>query len=245
VNRDDPERDPRLAAVYDAENRWGSDDDFFLALVNRVPRSHVLDLGCGTGRLTVAMASAGHVVTGVDPNRASLEAARAKPHGDDVAWIAGTSACLGTEVFDVAVMTSHVAQVFVTDQEWALVLSDLKGALVPEGVLVFDTRDPRARGWEHWNRDDSYGRVTLPDGGVVQGWNEVTAVVDEIVTFSWHNVFPEGSRLQGVSSLRFRSEQLVRASLEDAGFRIEQVFGGWRGEPVGSGASEIIVVARA
>jgi hypothetical protein len=49
-----------------------------------------------------------------------------------------------------------------------------------------------------------------------------------------------------VSSLSFRSEQLVRATLEDAGFRIDHVFGGWRREPVGSGAAgEIIVVARA
>jgi SAM-dependent methyltransferase len=245
VNRDDPEADPRLPAVYDAENRWTSDDDFFLALVNRVPRSRVLDLGCGTGRLTVAMAAAGHSVTGVDPNRTSLEAARAKPHGDRATWIGGTSACLGTGVFDAAVMTSHVAQVFVTDEEWALVLSDLKRALVPDGVLAFDTRDPRATAWQHWNRNDSYGRVALPDGGVVQGWTEVITVDDNVVTFSWHNVFPDGSRLQGVSSLRFRSEQLVRATLEDAGFRIDHVFGGWRGEPVGSGAGEIIVVARA
>jgi SAM-dependent methyltransferase len=244
VNRDDPEADSRLPAVYDAENRWGSDDDFLLALVSRVPRSRVLDLGCGTGRLTVAMAAAAHIVTGVDPNRTSLEAGRAKPHGDRVTWIEGTSACLGTEVFDAAVMTSHVARVFLTDEEWASVLSDLKRALVPGGVLAFDTRDPRARAWEHWNRGDSYGRVALPDGGVVHGWTEVTAVVDDVAAFSWHNVFPDGSRLHGVSSLRFRSEQLVRATLEDAGFRIDHVFGGWREEPAGSGAGEIIVVAR-
>jgi SAM-dependent methyltransferase len=245
VNRDDPEADSRLPAVYDAENRWASDDDFFLALVNRVPRSRVLDLGCGTGRLTVAMAAAAHIVTGVDPNRTSLEAGRAKPHGDRVTWIEGTSACLGAGVFDAAVMTSHVAQVIVTDEEWVLVLSDLKRALVPSGLLAFDTRDPRASAWQRWNRDDSFGRVTLPDGGVVQGWTEVTGVVDDVVTFSWHNVFPDGSRLHGVSSLRFRSEHLVRTTLEGAGFRIDHVFGGWLGEPVGSGAGEIIVVARA
>jgi ubiquinone/menaquinone biosynthesis C-methylase UbiE len=115
VNRDDPEADPRLPAVYDAENRWAIDDDFFLALVNRVPRSRVLDLGAGTGRLSVAMAAAGHIVTGVDPNRTSLEAARAKPHGDRVTWIEGTSTCLAARVFDAAIMTSYVAQVFVSE----------------------------------------------------------------------------------------------------------------------------------
>jgi SAM-dependent methyltransferase len=238
-----PEADPRLPVVYDAENLWGIDDDFFLALVNRVPRSRVLDMGCGTGRLTIAMAAAGHNVTGVDPNGTSLEAARAKPHADRVTWIEGTSACLGTAVFDAAVMTSHVAQIFLTDEEWDSVLADLKRALVPGGVLAFDTRDPRAAAWQHWNRADSHRLVALPDGEEVQAWTEVTAVVDDVVTFSWHNVFPDGSRLEGVSSLRFRSEALVRATLEDAGYRIDHVFGGWRGEPVGSG--EIIVLTRA
>jgi hypothetical protein len=80
---------------------------------------------------------------------------------------------------------------------------------------------------------------------VVQGWTEVTAVNDDVVSFSWHNVFSDGSQLHGATSLRFRSEQLVRATLESAGFRVDHVFGGWRGEPVRSGAGEIIVVARA
>jgi SAM-dependent methyltransferase len=243
VKRNDPEADPRLPAVYDSENRWAIDDDFFLALVNRVPRSRVLDLGCGTGRLTVAMAAAGHIVTGVDPNPASLQAAQTKAHGARVRWIQGTSACLGTAVFDAAVMTSHVAQVFLTDKNWALVLADLHRALVPGGVLAFDTRDPQATAWQHWNLPDSHGQVVLPDGGRVESWTEVTAVADDVVTFSWHNVFPDGSLLQGVSSLRFRSEQLLRKTLEDAGFRIDHFFGGWRREPVGSGAGEIIVVA--
>lgn len=66
-----------------------------------------------TGRLTLAMADAGHTVTGVDPARAVLDAARAKPGADRVTWIEGTSSLLPTAAYDVAVMTSHVAQVFV------------------------------------------------------------------------------------------------------------------------------------
>jgi SAM-dependent methyltransferase len=59
--------DPRLVAVYDAVFGWASDDDFFLAVASESGSSRVLDLGCGTGRLTLAMAAAGHTVTGVDP----------------------------------------------------------------------------------------------------------------------------------------------------------------------------------
>lgn len=128
--------DPRLVAVYDAECPWSQDDDFFVSVANETPAARVLDLGCGTGRLALGLAAAGHTVTGVDPARASLDAANAKPGAQHVTWIEGTSAVLGDREFDVAVMTSHVAQVFVTDEEWAQTLADLRRVLAPDGRVV-------------------------------------------------------------------------------------------------------------
>jgi hypothetical protein len=44
---------------------------------------------------------------------------------------------------------------------------------------------------------------------------------------------------------RFRTADAIRQSLEEAGFTIEQMYGGWRHETVGRGVGEIVVVARA
>src|SRR6266699_5189390 len=120
---------PALVTVYDAAFGWSRDDDFFLSVVGETPAARVLDLGCGTGRLALAMAATGHAVTGVDPARASLDAARAKPGADRVTWIEGTSPVLPDTSFDVAVMTSHVAQFFASDAEWEATLADLSRAL--------------------------------------------------------------------------------------------------------------------
>lgn len=233
-----------LADVYDAECRWDVDDDFFLALVNRRPRSRVLDLGCGTGRLTVGIASAGHAVTGVDPDGDALDCARRKPSSERVRWIEGSVVSVDdVAAFDIALMTSHVAQVFVADAEWSATLDALHLALTPGGVLAFDTRDPRARGWERWTREASYAELELPDGGRVATWVDVESVDGDVVTFHWANVFADGTVIEGSDSLRFRSEDLVRSTLVSAGFHIDELYGGWCGEPVGEGIGELVVIA--
>ncbi|MFD1146991.1 class I SAM-dependent methyltransferase [Saccharothrix hoggarensis] len=237
-------RDPRLVPLYDAKYGWGVDDDFFKSVVDGTPRARVLDLGCGTGRLALGLSAAGHAVTGVDPARASLDVARAKPGADRVTWVEGTSADLPHGVFDVAVMTSHVAQFLVTDEEWSRTLADLRRALVPGGRLAFDTRDPRARGWEAWNPADTLRTVTLPDGAEVVEWTEVDAVRDGLVTFTHHYRFPDGEERLGTATMRFREEHEVRSSLADAGFAVDHVYGGWCREPVGAPDGELLVIAR-
>ena len=214
---------PSIAAAYDAENAWGRDDDFFLALAGELPGSRVLDLGCGTGRLTVALAAAGHSVTGIDPAHAMLAVARTKAGADQVDWIEGTAAAAPASAFDVVLMTSHVAQVFVDDAEWSETLHHVARALLPGGRLVFDSRDPAARAWENWTG--------------------VTSVGEGTVSFTSTNELPDGSVLAVDSILRFRTEAELRASLDSTGFAVDAVYGGWNREPVGAGDGELIVGA--
>ena len=236
--------DPRLVEVYDATCPWSRDDDFFVAVVAEGgPGLRVVDLGCGTGRLALGLAAHGHSVTGIDPARASLAAARAKPVADHVTWIEGTSSVLRDASLEVAVMTSHVAQFFVTDAAWAEVLADLHRALVVGGRLVFDARDPADRAWARWPAEWSR-RVALPGGDTVAQSIDVTEVAGDTMSHTIHYRFGNGDELASNATLRFRTETELRSSLASAGFTVDAIFGGWNREAVGDGDGEFLVVAR-
>lgn len=235
-------RDPRVAALYDVSFGWGRPDDFFLGLVDETPGARVADLGCGTGRLTLALAAAGHTVTGLDPARASLDLARAKPGAEAVRWVEGTSRVLDDAAYDVVVMTSHVAQFVVTDEEWHDLLDDLHRALVPGGRLFFDTRDPADRAWERWP-DEARRSLRLADGSSVEVRDEVSELPDDTIDGTTLYRFSDGTEGVSRARMRWRSETLLRRTLADAGLGVEQIYGGWGREPVGAPDGELLVLA--
>ncbi len=236
--------DPRLVAVYDAEFVWGWDDDLFMALLAERSAPRVLDFGCGTGRLAIAMAAAGHDVTGVDPARASLDAARRKPGAERVRWIEGSYQVLPARTYDAALLTSHVAQFLTDDREWLAALRALRRSLRPGGRLIFDSRDPADRRWTRWNPVDSRRTVLLPDGDPVETWTEVTSVDGGLVSFTQHYVFTDGEERTSEATMRFRAEHELRRSVEAAGFDVDRIYGGWAREPTGLGEDgELIVIA--
>ncbi|MDF2272226.1 class I SAM-dependent methyltransferase [Streptomyces coacervatus] len=65
--------------------------------------SDVLDLGCGTGSLSLLAAEQGHRVTGVDSSPPMVDLARAKLAGRDAAFLVGDAAAppVGEQRFDV------------------------------------------------------------------------------------------------------------------------------------------------
>ena len=65
-------------AVYGTDLPQIAGDAAFYSGIARETGGSVLELACGTGRITLALAEAGHVVTGVDHSEGMLSAARRK-----------------------------------------------------------------------------------------------------------------------------------------------------------------------
>jgi SAM-dependent methyltransferase len=99
------------------------------------PRSSdVLDLGCGTGSLSLLAAEQGHRVTGVDASPAMVDLARAKLAGRDAVFLLGDAAAppVGEQLYD----TVLVRHVLWTLPDPGRALRHWRGLLRPGGRLV-------------------------------------------------------------------------------------------------------------
>jgi SAM-dependent methyltransferase len=232
----------RLAELYDPLDPDRGDLDVYAAMAAELGARSVLDIGCGTGTFACLLARRGLTVTAVDPAQASLEIARAKPGAERVRWVHGYATDLPPLQVDLVTMTANVAQVFLTDTEWAASLRAAHAALRPGGRLVFETRDPAAKAWLEWTRERTYQRTVIPGVGAVQSWEDLLEVSGELVSFRSTNVFEsDGAVLTSDSTLRFRSRDELAASLAAAGFVVDEV----RQAPDRPGRELVFVARRA
>ena len=107
-------------------------------------KGRVLDLGCGTGRLSLHLAAQGYDVVAVDTSPEMLATARAKEGSERVAWAQGDAFALpvAPATFD-AVVALRVAFHFA---DIGSVLSAAANVVKPGGSVVLDTYNwsPRA-----------------------------------------------------------------------------------------------------
>jgi SAM-dependent methyltransferase len=235
--------DRRLAAVYDAFNPPAHYHRFYLDLAGREPRD-VLDMGCGTGWLAVALADRGHRVVGVDPASGMLSVAQSRPRGNAVRWVLGSAATFhDARRFDLIFMTGHAFQTLQTDDEIVASLSNLRDHLAEGGRLAFETRNPDAREWQGWTPAQTLEMRHVPGLGRVGLFNSIDRAELPYVVYRTHFRFPDGEVRSEPAALRFVTVPELAHMLAAAGFASTEFFGDWDRAPLSEAAPEIIVLA--
>jgi ubiquinone/menaquinone biosynthesis C-methylase UbiE len=218
--------DPRLVELYDFDNPDGPDHDFYRELADQLDAQSIIDIGCGTGILTVTLARPGRSVLGIDPSRRMLEYARRRPGAGQVRWLEGDASAIDIREADYAVMTGNVAQ-HIGNGSWAATLAKIHRALRTGGVLAFESRNPAARAWKEWQAEPVSTRQT-PLGPLTE-WMDVSDLnLGGVVSLTAHNVFDAtGDHVIEELALVFRDRATIEADLQEAGFTVEAVCGGW------------------
>ncbi|MFZ9579210.1 MAG: class I SAM-dependent DNA methyltransferase [Ilumatobacteraceae bacterium] len=111
---------------------------------------HVLDAGCGTGRLAVELERRGHIVTAIDLDPDMVDRARAKSSA--IRWLVGDLAKLDDVIdaddgYDVIVMAGNILNFCAPGSQTAIV-HNLVRHLAAGGLLVC--------GWSQELREDAY-----------------------------------------------------------------------------------------
>ncbi len=145
-----------LAAMYDAlmddvdYEAWADYIDRMLQK-HGCPGKRLLDLGCGTGNISIPLAKKGYQITGVDLSAEMLEIARGKSKtaGLNIDWQQQDLTELqllddnGAEpVFDAIIATFDVFNHLTEPEDLQMLFHALNPLLADEGILLFDVQTP-------------------------------------------------------------------------------------------------------
>jgi SAM-dependent methyltransferase len=260
------------AALYDYEyRRRRADVSFYRALARQRGADRVLELGAGTGRVTVPLARDGHHVVALDQAPAMLDRLRARVArlpaavARRITPVAGDlrTFTVGGSRFPLAIAAFNVLEHLYTRGEVTACLQRIAAHLAPGGAFAFDVqlpdlawlaRDPTRR----WART----RFTDPTTGraMVYSTNHDYDPVSQIALIRLYYepadadatdddrrrargraTPPPGARVVKLSQRKFFPAEL-EALIAYAGFRVIARYGDFSFRPLDASAESQVVV---
>jgi len=215
--------------------------DFIVDALELPHGARVLDLACGHGRHSVALASRGFDVTGLDLSAYHIELARAAAAE---AGVSATFLCDDMRNLPVAPPFDAVINFFTafgyleSDEEDASVISRVAEALSPGGRFLIETNNA-LRTLRHFQP----GLVTrLQDGGLMieeGSFDAVTGRIDRRLTY----VAPDATRREGEIHVRAYTAPELAAMFRAAGLSLLAAFGDIDRSPLTFDSRRMILVA--
>ena len=236
-------------ALYDAVIRPGPCEGFYrdLALKTGGP---VLELACGTGRLTIPLARDGHEVVGLDASPAMLASTQAKADAADVEITCVQADMRSFDIgrrFPLVVLCCNSLAHLTTIEHVKAGLSCVRKHLAPGGLFAFDIVNPDVR---------TLARAHAECVRLDIGPNPSSAIaVEEIASYDsvqqvriaqWRVLeFDTTVREVAPLSLRVFFPQELPLLLEMAGLELAVRYGDFAGNPLTGAALNQICIARA
>ena len=241
-----------LAPFYDAINadldyeKWA---DFIEKILKKECKSRpelVLDLGCGTGKMTLELARRGYDMTGIDYSPEMLDIARsaAEEAGHDVLWL-----CQDMREFelygtvDAAVCCLDCINHLEEDTDLEKCFSLVHNYLIPDGIFIFDINGKYK--FENIYSDNTF---SMEEDGAVCIWENYYDSDSHICDF-YITLFEECKdgryiRHDETQSERMYSLAEIKSLLEKCDLEFISAFGDFDFTPGSDDSERIYIVAK-
>ncbi|HEY9674288.1 MAG TPA: class I SAM-dependent methyltransferase [Waterburya sp.] len=241
----------KIAHLYDSYCRFTDDLPFLLEECRKTDGS-VLELMCGTGRISISLLEAGVNLTCVDGSPAMLAILRQKlaAKGISANVVQADVTCLNFEsTFDLVLLPFQSFHELRTEAERQKVLNEIARSLKPNGRFICTLHNPRIRlqsigqgpsRYGPFPRTDGVGLVALsvdfnyePETGIVTGCQTVYELDSAGAQVAEHRLPIQFSLIEF---------DVFQELVESVGFCIEEVFGSYNRSPFISETSPYIIV---
>lgn len=237
------------AQFYDLEFATRCHDAAFFAEQAKRAEGPVLEIACGTGRITLPIARAGIEITGLDVTRPMLDLARRKSEAErlHVTWLEQDCRAIHTERRFSLVFSATNAMQHLHDLESVnAFLRSARGGLAPGGTLVLDVFNPdigklaRAPGsrYHHKSMVDEKGNEIR-----IEATSQYDAANQVLRFMLYYLRDDELLRTKKVSMRCFFPEELLLLC-QSNGLEIVRRFGDYDGSAFAAGSPKQILFCR-
>lgn len=230
-------------AVYDAEYGTYTDDfKFFLGLKDQ---GDTLDLACGTGRLTIALAVKGFNCIGLDASQAMLDRAHIKSHGLGITYILGDmkNFHLGKK-FDLITLAGNSFQALLQNEDQINFITTVAKHLKKDGIFAFNSRNITSEECRTTHDFQFWHCFTTPDTQTVMVYGrQIYNPEKQTVLYTTKRVWSDHETLTEIE-LRFTPIQAIKEVLASAGLEIVHLYGDANKTPLSDTSSSIYIACK-
>jgi len=234
--------------LYDGQFKNKDDLPFYHKWCQKA-KGPVLELCCGTGRLTIPLAKTGIDITGLDKESSMLTRAKAKlkEQGLDAVFIKGDMRRFGLgRKFKLIFIPFNSIQNTYTLNDIEGIFARVKEHLTWDGIFILDIFNPSIRILASRGASAKIiERFMLPDGRkVIIKQKHVYDVATQVNRVTWQYIINGRSRPFQQLDMRCFFPQEMDALLKYNGFKVIRKFGWFDERPFSSSAPKQIYVLK-